>query len=75
MSAAIFCIGTELTRGELLNGNATWLADALTTIGLEVTELACTDDERARIRAVLARLCSDHELVVCTGGSGLPRTT
>jgi nicotinamide-nucleotide amidase len=70
MSAAVFCIGTELTRGELVNGNATWIADALTTIGLEVTDLSCTDDERARIRAHLARLCQEHVLVVCTGGLG-----
>ncbi|HEY6560901.1 MAG TPA: competence/damage-inducible protein A [Polyangiaceae bacterium] len=70
MSAAVFCIGTELTRGELVNGNATWIADALTAIGLEVTELECTDDDRARIRAHLARLCQDHDLVVCTGGLG-----
>ncbi|MET0794844.1 MAG: competence/damage-inducible protein A [Polyangiaceae bacterium] len=69
-SAAILCIGTELTRGELQNSNATWLAEVLTTIGFEVLAIDCVDDERARIEAALTRLSSNHEVVVCTGGLG-----
>src|SRR6187397_1766319 len=49
MTAAVLCIGTELTRGELLNSNATWLAESLTRIGLEVTAVDCVDDDRGRI--------------------------
>ena len=70
MSAAVLCIGTELTRGELQNSNATWLAEALTTIGFEVLAIDCVDDERARIEAALTRLSLTHEVVVCTGGLG-----
>jgi competence/damage-inducible protein CinA-like protein len=70
MSAAILCIGTELTRGELQNSNATWLAEALTTIGFEVVDIACVDDDRGRIEATLTRLTQAHEVVVCTGGLG-----
>lgn len=70
MSAAILCIGTELTRGELQNTNATWLAEALTTIGFDVREIDCVDDDRARIEAALGRLSQAHEVVVCTGGLG-----
>ncbi|HEY0463638.1 MAG TPA: competence/damage-inducible protein A, partial [Polyangiaceae bacterium] len=70
MSAAILCIGTELTRGELQNSNATWLAAALTTIGFEVLDIACVDDDRERIEATLTRLTQAHEVVVCTGGLG-----
>ena len=70
MSAAVLCIGTELTRGELLNSNATWLAEALTTIGFEVLAVDCVDDDRARIEAALTRLTQAHEVVVCTGGLG-----
>jgi nicotinamide-nucleotide amidase len=70
MSAAVLCIGTELTRGELLNSNATWLAEALTTIGHEVLAVDCVDDERQRIEAVLTRLSLAHDVVVCTGGLG-----
>jgi nicotinamide-nucleotide amidase len=70
MSAAILCIGTELTRGELQNSNATWLAEALTTIGFEVLAIDCVDDERTRIEAALGRLSQYHDVVVCTGGLG-----
>jgi len=70
MSAAILCIGTELTRGELQNSNATWLAEALTTIGFDVEDIACVDDDRGRIEATLTRLTTAHEVVVCTGGLG-----
>ncbi|MEO7033296.1 MAG: competence/damage-inducible protein A [Polyangiaceae bacterium] len=70
MSAAVLCIGTELTRGELLNSNATWLAEALTAIGFEVMAVDCVDDDRARIEAALTRLSLAHDVVVCTGGLG-----
>jgi nicotinamide-nucleotide amidase len=70
MTAAVLCIGTELTRGELLNSNATWLAESLTRIGLEVTALDCVDDDRERIEAALRRLASANAVVVCTGGLG-----
>src|SRR5687768_2036380 len=70
MTAAVLCIGTELTRGELLNSNATWLAEALTRIGLEVTALDCVDDDRGRIEAALRRLAGENRVVVCTGGLG-----
>ena len=70
MSAAVLCIGTELTRGELQNSNATWLAEALTTIGFEVLAIDCVDDDRSRIEAALTRLARAHDVVVCTGGLG-----
>jgi nicotinamide-nucleotide amidase len=70
MSAAILCIGTELTRGELQNSNATWLAESLTTIGFEVLAVDCVDDDRERIEHALTRLSLAHDVVVCTGGLG-----
>lgn len=70
MTAAVLCIGTELTRGELLNSNATWLAESLTRIGLGVTAVDCVDDDRGRIEAYLRRLAAEHRVVVCTGGLG-----
>jgi nicotinamide-nucleotide amidase len=70
MTAAVLCIGTELTRGELLNSNAQWLAESLTRIGHEVTAVDCVDDDRARIEAYLQRLSAEHQVLVCTGGLG-----
>lgn len=70
MTVAILCLGTELTRGELVNTNAAWLAETLTLLGFEVTAIETTDDHRSRIERVLRRLGAEHELVVCTGGLG-----
>jgi nicotinamide-nucleotide amidase len=70
MSAAVICIGTEITRGEIVNTNATWLCDALTSLGYEVTSVESIDDDRTRIAATLLRLAGVHELIVCTGGLG-----
>ncbi|HKY36641.1 MAG TPA: competence/damage-inducible protein A [Polyangiaceae bacterium] len=70
MTAAVLCIGTELTRGELTNTNASWLAESLTALGLEVTALDCVDDDRVRIEACLRRLAAEHQVLICTGGLG-----
>jgi nicotinamide-nucleotide amidase len=70
MTCAVFCIGTELTRGELVDTNGPWLAAALTDLGFEVSEKATVDDDRARIIATLERLASWAKVIVCTGGLG-----
>jgi nicotinamide-nucleotide amidase len=69
-AAAVLCIGTELTRGELQNSNATWLAESLTAVGFDVLAIDCVDDERTRIEGALSRLSLNHDVVVCTGGLG-----
>ena len=70
MTCAVLCIGTELTRGELVNTNAAWLAAGLTELGFEVIEDVVVDDERARIQATLERLGKQVRVIVCTGGLG-----
>jgi nicotinamide-nucleotide amidase len=70
MTAAVLCIGTELTRGEVINSNASWIAAALSESGIEVTALDVVDDDSERIAAALLRLGAEHELLVCTGGLG-----
>jgi len=70
MGAAILCIGTELTRGELVNTNATWMADRLTALGFEVHAIETVADERAHIVEALLRLAARHRVVVVSGGLG-----
>lgn len=70
LTVAVLCTGSELTRGELVNTNATWLAEALTALGFEVAAIDCVADDRARIREALERLGRAHTAVVCTGGLG-----
>ncbi len=70
MTCAVLSIGTELTRGELVNSNSTWLAAELTTIGFDVVEHAVVDDDRFRIRAAVSRLSERSRVIVSTGGLG-----
>jgi len=70
MTCAVLCIGTELTRGELTNTNASWLCGGLTDLGFEVVEEVVVDDERSRIVATLERLGRFAQVIVCTGGLG-----
>jgi nicotinamide-nucleotide amidase len=74
--AAVMSIGTELTRGELANGNARWLGDRLVDLGFTVVEHVTVADDAERIRATLLRLGSvglgqsSVKVIVCTGGLG-----
>src|SRR6188768_3437724 len=68
--AAILCIGTELTRGELVNTNATWIANRLTALGFEVDTIETTADDRRVIVDTLLRLDARHRVVVVSGGLG-----
>jgi len=70
MIAAILSTGTELTRGELINTNATWLAVELVQLGIEVTTMETVDDNVGRITDAFRQLSLLHDLVVCTGGLG-----
>ena len=68
--AAVFCIGTELTRGEIQNTNATWLAERLTALGLEVTSIESVADDAQAIASSLDRLSQHNLIVAATGGLG-----
>ncbi len=70
MTAAVLSIGTELTRGELINSNAAWLGEQLTELGFEVREHATVDDDVQRIAEVVKRLSQEHSIIVSTGGLG-----
>lgn len=70
MTAAILSIGTELTRGEIVDTNAAWLAAELTERGVEVGTCNTTADEDDRLVTTLQRLAQEHAIVVVTGGLG-----
>ena len=66
-----FCpLETELTRGELVNTNATWLGEQLTLLGFSITEVSVVDDHLPRIVQAVCRLASAHRVVLATGGLG-----
>lgn len=68
--AAVLSIGTELTRGELVNTNASWLGEQLTALGFDVRTHLTVDDDRANIAAALESLSPHASVVVATGGLG-----
>ncbi|MGB8329221.1 MAG: competence/damage-inducible protein A [Polyangiales bacterium] len=70
MTVAVLSIGTELTRGELVNTNAAWLGEELTKLGFDVTEHATVDDDLERIVTTLRRFANTHRVVIVTGGLG-----
>jgi nicotinamide-nucleotide amidase len=70
MKAAVLSIGTELTRGELLDTNAGALADRLTALGFQIVRMQTVDDDVSRIVAVLRELAGQVSVVVSTGGLG-----
>lgn len=70
MKASILSIGSELTRGEIVDTNAPWLAQRLTALGFEVCGSACVEDRAESIRDVLERLGATRQVVLVTGGLG-----
>jgi nicotinamide-nucleotide amidase len=69
-TAHVFSIGTELTRGEINNTNASWLAERLTTLGIDVASIETIADDADTIVLALERLSQGASLVVTTGGLG-----
>lgn len=70
MTVALLSIGTELTRGEIANTNAAWLAAELTASGFNVASIETAPDDLDAIAGATRRLASAYRLVIATGGLG-----
>jgi nicotinamide-nucleotide amidase len=70
MTAALLSIGTELTRGEIVDTNASWLAASLTEAGFEIAAGRTVPDDPDRIVAALKQLGDAHRVIIATGGLG-----
>jgi nicotinamide-nucleotide amidase len=70
MTVALLSIGTELTRGEIANTNASWLAAELTAAGFNVSSVETVPDAIDAVAAAIRRLGSTARLVIATGGLG-----
>jgi nicotinamide-nucleotide amidase len=70
MSVALLTIGTELTRGEILDTNASWLAAELTNTGFTVTAVESVPDDLDRMIDAIRRMAKSHRLLIATGGLG-----
>ena len=69
VKAKLISIGDELLIGQVINTNAAWLGNILTTNGIEViSTLTIGDGERDIVEAL--DTCSDADIIVMTGGLG-----
>lgn len=69
MNASIIAVGTELTTGQILNRNGSWLSQKLKTYGLEVACHLVVPDDKAEILRALD-FCSLSDVIFVTGGLG-----
>jgi len=70
MNAEIVSIGTELLLGEIHDTNATYLAQQMKDIGLNLYYRTTVGDNEQRISDVLRLALSRAEIVITTGGLG-----
>ncbi len=70
MKASILAVGTELTTGQIVNRNASWISERLKSRGL-LTELHLTVPDDRALMLESMRFCASHaDLVFITGGLG-----
>ena len=70
MQAEIVTIGTELLLGEIVDTNSAWIAERLTTIGLNLFYTTTVGDNLERIIQVLRQALERSDVVITTGGLG-----
>ncbi|MCL1852496.1 MAG: competence/damage-inducible protein A [Peptococcaceae bacterium] len=70
MIAEIIATGTELLLGETLNLSTRYLSEQMSSLGIEVHYQIAVDDDRERLRGVMAAACARSDLVFVTGGLG-----
>jgi molybdenum cofactor synthesis domain-containing protein len=68
--AGIATIGTELVTGEITNSNGTWLARALTAMGVDVVLVAALPDDAECIARFVERERIAVDVLIVSGGLG-----
>ena len=69
-SAEIICVGSELLLGDILNGNAQYLAQQLASLGIAHHYQTVVGDNPLRIQRATAIACERARLIIFTGGLG-----
>ncbi|MBO3462793.1 competence/damage-inducible protein A [Aetokthonos hydrillicola Thurmond2011] len=70
MSAEIICVGTELLLGDILNGNAQFLAQELAQLGIPHYYQTVVGDNPERLKQVIEIASKRAEILIFTGGLG-----
>jgi nicotinamide-nucleotide amidase len=66
----ILCVGSELLLGNIVNGNARWLAEQLAALGLPHHRQGVVGDNRARLMAAVREAAGRARVLLITGGLG-----
>ena len=70
MRACILSIGSELILGQLTDTNATFLAQELSAVGIDLVHVIQVGDDRQQLADALRHVLALSDFVICTGGIG-----
>jgi len=70
MKAEIIAVGTELLLGQIVDTNSAYMAQQLTTIGLDLHFKSTVGDNLERIKATLRTALDRSDFIITTGGIG-----
>ncbi|MBM4255266.1 MAG: CinA family nicotinamide mononucleotide deamidase-related protein [Deltaproteobacteria bacterium] len=69
-TAEIVAIGSELLLGQIVDTNSTWMAQQLTSLGVNMYYKSVVGDNPERMREVLSRALERADFVITSGGLG-----
>ncbi len=70
MNCEIISIGDELLIGQVVNTNASWMAEKLNEIGVDVKNINAVADDGNAINKALKQALKNYDVVLITGGLG-----
>lgn len=70
MKASILAVGTEITTGQIVNKNASWISAQLKSAGVQVSMHITVPDDRQLILDALSLAEKQSDLIFVTGGLG-----
>jgi nicotinamide-nucleotide amidase len=70
MKCSILCIGNELLIGQVINTNAAWLGDQLSSFGFDIVSVLTVADEECAIKEHLKMALEHSDIVFTSGGLG-----
>lgn len=70
MKAEIIAVGTELLLGQIVDTNSAYIAQQLTTVGLDLHFKSNVGDNLERIKSTLEMALQRSDFIITTGGIG-----
>ena len=70
VKAEIISIGSELLLGQIVDTNASWIAQRLTDLGVDLYYKTTVGDNPERMNEVLSRAINRSDVVIAGGGLG-----